>query len=192
MTAGSLWEAPPPILFNTWKHHAGALRHRIAETARAGEIALEQLAGQLVVIGSELMDLYTGPLSPAAIGGRVVATLEAEHHLEADVYRPWIEEGAGYRVLTLAEDSSRWVLRLGEPAGRYIHLHPGRWSPATRRVRANVLKTAVLVRAYVAVHGGDPADVALVNEVRRRYLGLAPIKEFAGQSGLRSLQELLR
>ncbi len=60
--AGSPWEAPPPVLFNAWKHHAGALRHRIAETARAGEAALEPLARQLVVIGNELMDLYTAGL----------------------------------------------------------------------------------------------------------------------------------
>ena len=42
-------------------------------------------------------------------------------------------------------------------------------------MRANVLKTAVVVRAYVGVHGGDPSDVALVNRVRRQYLGLSPV-----------------
>ena len=31
-----LGEVPPPVLFNTWKHHAGALRQRIAEAVRAG------------------------------------------------------------------------------------------------------------------------------------------------------------
>ena len=30
---GTPLEVPVPVLFNTWKHHAGALRVRIRETA---------------------------------------------------------------------------------------------------------------------------------------------------------------
>jgi len=85
-----------------------------------------------------------------------------------------------------------WVLRAGAEEGRYVHVHPGRWAPATRRVRANVLKTAVMVLAYFGVHGGDVGDVALVNRVRRQYLGLAPVRDLAGDHGLGQVIELLR
>ena len=189
---GSPWEVPPPILFNAWKHHAGALRQRVRDVGAAGAGALDALPGQLLVMGTELMDLYTGAMLPGQIGEAVVRALRQQHRLAWDEYRPWLEAGGGYRVLTLAEGGSCWVLRLGEAGGRYVHLHPGRRTPHTRRVRANVLRTAVMVLAHAAVHGGDPLDVSRINRVRRLFLGLAPIKEVEGDEGLRGMIELLR
>jgi hypothetical protein len=178
----SPWEAVHPVLLNTWKHHAAALRRRIHETSQTGD--LSGLAGELVVIGNELMDLYLGALTPAEIGHQVVGQLSANKTLDLDAYRAWIQAGGGYRLIDLS-DTSRWVLRLGEEVDRYIHVHPGRYSPQTRRVRANVLKTAVLVLAYIRVHGGNPMDVTLVNSARRQYLALAPIgKDLARDQGL--------
>jgi hypothetical protein len=191
MDERSPWDVPAPVLFNPWKHHAGALRQRVADVGRGGAAALAALPAQVLVIGTELMDLYTGDLTPARIGERVLARLRDDGLLAWEAYRPWVEAGGGYRLLTL-EEGSVWVLRAGDPAERYVHLHPGRWTPATRRVRANVLKTAVLVLAHVAVHGGDPLDVRLVNQVRAQHLGLSPIKELAGDQGLQSVIELLR
>jgi hypothetical protein len=84
------------------------------------------------------------------------------------------------------------VLRLGDEE-RFVHLHPGRWSPATVRVRGNVLKTAFLVLVHVQVHGGDPMDRAVINAVRREHLGLSPLGEDPeGGLGLGSIIELLR
>src|SRR5262249_56154467 len=67
-----------PVLLNPWKHHAGALRQRIAEAVPAGEAGLQQLARELVVLGSELMDLYVGRLTPAGVGPKVLAVLRAD------------------------------------------------------------------------------------------------------------------
>jgi hypothetical protein len=186
------WEPAPPVLFNIWKHHARALHHRIAQTVRGGPPALAELAERLVVIGTQLMDLYTGPLTPAEIGARVVAALQAERRLEWDVYRTWIEGSGGYAVLTFPEDDSRWVLRLGDEAERYVHVHPGRWTPQTRRVRANVLKTAVLALAHAGIHDGSAIDLDRINAVRREYLGLSPIgKELSGEQGLGAIIDVL-
>ena len=52
------------------------------------------------------------------------------------------------------------------------HLHPGRWVPHTMRVQANTLKSAVMAHAHARLTGGDPSDLALVNEARKSYLGL--------------------
>jgi hypothetical protein len=180
------------VLFNTWKHHAGALRDRVAEAARCGEEGLRELAGRLVVLGTELMDLYTGALTPAEIADRVVALLRAAGRLERAAYRAWVEESGGYAVVTLAEDGSRWVLRRGEEGERYVHVHPARWAPHTRRVRANVLKTAVMVLAHAAAHGDDPLDVRLVNAVRVQYLGLSKVRALADDQGLSAVIEVLR
>jgi len=186
-----LEEVPPPILFNAYKHHAGALRRYIAEASRKGEPGLAEMASRLVVIGTELMDLYTGDLTLSEIAARVLDLLKRAGRLELASYKTWLQEQGGYGVLTLDEDSSCWVLRLGDEKDRYVHVHPARWKPQTRRVRANVLKTAVLVLAYAAAHGGDPLNVKLVNAVRRQYLGLSPVKELAGDQGLSVVLDLL-
>src|SRR5437016_346852 len=81
-------ELPSPVLFNTWKHHAGALRRRINETQDAA--ALPALAAQLAVIGSELMDLYVGALTPAEVGAKVLAELRAAGRLEWAAFRAWV------------------------------------------------------------------------------------------------------
>jgi hypothetical protein len=180
----SPWDVLDPVLFNPWKHHAEFLRQCIRAAISGGEPALGELAGQLVVVGTELMDLYTGSLTPAEIAAQVVARLQADDRLEREAYRAWLLGHGGYQVVPF-DDGSRWVLRLGDEGGRYVHVHPARWAPQTRRVRANVLKTAVLAAAYAGVHDGDPRDRALLNRVRQTYLGLAPLgKELAENQGI--------
>jgi hypothetical protein len=149
------------------------------------------LADNLIVIGTELMDLYFGAYSPHTIGEGIIAQVVSDKHLSLDAYRAWVGAG-GYRILTL-EDTSRWVLRMGDEAERYVHVHPGRYSPETCRVKANVLKTAVMALAFAGVHGGDPTEVTLVNRVRREYLELAPLgRELAGDQGIGQVIELLK
>src|SRR5262249_30275154 len=159
------WEAPSPVLLNAWKHHAAHLRLRIREAVKAG--GLDELAGRLVGVGAELMDPYLGPFTPSEIGAQLLGPLRAEGRLAADALAPWVAEAGGYRVLTLVEDDSRWVLRHAAGEERYVHVHPARWAPQTRRVRANVLKTAVLALADAGLRGGDPADLKRVNAVRQ-------------------------
>jgi hypothetical protein len=189
----SLWEAPAPLLLNTWKHHAAALRREIRKTVLAGASALDELADHLIVIGTELMDLYTGRFIPSEIGSLVLAQLRDEDRLGLASFRSWMDASGGYGVLKFAEDESRWVLRLGDESDRYIHVHPARWAPQTCRVRANVLKTAVLVLAHVGIHGGDVMDLKRVNAVRTEYLGLTPMgRDLSGGDGLGALIQLLK
>src|SRR5262249_5103928 len=141
----------------------------------------------------KLMDVYTGALSPRELSQRIVRRLEDDGRLEPDVYRDWILGSEEYAVVELPEDGSRWVLRLGDEAGRYVHLHPGRWSPATARVRANVLKTAFLVHAHALIHDEDPMDRAVVDHVRKTYLGLSPLgADPDGELGLGAVIAMLR
>jgi hypothetical protein len=181
------------VLLNTWKHHAAALRREIRKTVRAGAPALAELAGRLVVLGTELMDLYTGRLTPAEIGAEALVQLEGAGHLALPAYRSWLAARGGYGLLTFAQDDSRWVVRMGDEVNRYIHIHPARWAPQTCRVRANGLKTAVLVLAHGGIHGGDVLDRARVNAIRAKYLGLAPMgRDLSSGEGLGGLLDLLR
>jgi hypothetical protein len=188
----SLWETSPPVLFNTWKHHAGFLREQIHRVSTAGPNALSELAARLRVVGTDLMDLYYGPLPPAELGRLVIARLAADGVLEPAAFREWIAAADGYRSLDLNGDSSRWVLRLGAEELRYVHLHPGRWAPLTCRTRANVLKTAVMALAYSAVHGGNLADIELINRVRSTFLNLPPLaRALRDEQGLGAMIALL-
>src|SRR6516162_2084579 len=58
-----LEDARMPVLYNTWKHDAESLRRRIAACSADADLA--PLASRLVVVGTDLMDLYTGSLQPA-------------------------------------------------------------------------------------------------------------------------------
>ena len=61
------------------------------------------------------------------------------------------------------------------------------------RVRANVLKTAFLVLAHARIHGVNPMDRGVINQVRRDLLGLSPVGEDPDEGlGLGALIELLR
>src|SRR5947209_14244042 len=139
---GPPWEAPAPVLFNAWKHHAGFLRQRIREAAGPGSVGT--LAGAMVVIGTELMDLYLGRLTPAEIGTDVIAVLREAGRLDAATFPGWVAAGGGYRVIDLPADASRWVLRLGDAAGRYVPAHPPRRGAHPRHVRAHERKAAGL------------------------------------------------
>ena len=139
------------------------------------------------------MDLYLGPLTPRDVGERLLELLRHDDRLSLHTYRPWIQANRGYRVLTLPDDGSEWVLRMGDEADRWVHVHPARWAPKTCRVKATVLKTAVMALACAGVRGGDPMDVALVNRVRRDYLELAPLgRDLAGDQGIGQVVNLLR
>ncbi len=188
----TVWEPPEPVLLNTWKHHAAFLRHEIHKAIAAGADGLDALAANLVVVGTDLMDLYTGRFTPAEIGTKVREELQSKRLFDVSSYRAWLAETNGYAVTEFAEDQSRWVLLMGEDTGRYVHVHPARWTPQTRRVRANVVKTAALVLAHAGIHGGDPCDLVRANTVRQKYLGLSPLgRELSGDQGLGALLDLL-
>jgi hypothetical protein len=189
---GTPLEVLRPALFNTYKHHAGALRARVAAAVQAGPGALPEWAGRVAVLGTKLMDLYTGPLSPRDLSGHILDTLRTAGHLDLDAYRAWLAGQGDYAVVTLP-DESRWVLRVADEQDRYVHLHPGRWSPGTLRVRANVLKTAFMVLAHVGIFGGDPMDRTLINGVRLEHLGLSPLgQDPESEAGLGVVIEVLR
>jgi hypothetical protein len=176
-------ELPHPVLLNTWKHHAGWIRWRIGEAVRGGTTAVDVLPVEMAVVGNRLMDLYTGPLTVGEIGEHVVTHLHAAGRLEFGKLSEWLAAQDEYTLLELP-DGSKWTIRLGPADGRYLHLHPGRWVPNTMRVQANTLKSAVMAHAHARLSGGEVTDLAVVNEARRKYLGLLPVRELTGGSGL--------
>lgn len=183
-------EPPHPVLLNTWKHHAGWIRSRIGAAVAAGSPGLDALVKDMVVVGTRLMDVYTGAFTPAEIGEHVITQLRGVNRLEFDRLSAWLQGQGEYAMIELP-DGSKWTIRLGPADGRYLHLHPGRWVPHTIRVQANTLKSAVMAHAHALLTGGVPRDIALVNEARRRYLGLLPVRELTGDAGLGAVIAIL-
>jgi hypothetical protein len=192
LDSATLWETPAPVLFNPWKHHLGFLRWKLSQHAADGEAGLRLLADEIVVLGGQLMDLYFGLYSPNEIAERAMESLRAEGRFDPDPFRDWVESQGGYGMIPFP-DGSQWVLRFGEGIDRYIHIHPGRWIPQTVRVRANVLKTAILVVAACQLNGDSPTKLTTVNRVRQEYLNLAPMgKHLKADEGLGAIIDLLK
>ena len=176
-------DIPHPALINTWKHHAGWIRRRIATAVSCGREGVEALPAEMAVVGARLMDLYTGSFAPAEIAEFVFADLKTRELFEFDPLSKWLAEQGEY-ALTELPDGSKWTIRLGPADGRYLHLHPGRWVPHTMRVQANTLKSAVMAHAHALLTGRDATDLEVANEARKLYLGLLPVRELTGAGGL--------
>ncbi len=182
---------PHPALLNTWKHHAGWLRWRVGRAASGGEAAVAELARELVVIGNRLMDLYTGPLTPADVGREALARLEATGLQAYEPLSASLATQNGYTLLTLS-DGSAWTIRLGPADGRFVHLHPGRWTTNTMRVQANTLKSAIMAHAFAQLTGREPTDQDVLNAARMAYLNLLPVRRLDADGGLGAVVAALR
>lgn len=179
---------PVPISFNCWKHHAGFIRKQISVCKN--EKNLETLRNVLLKIGESQMDLYTGSYMPDFISRHIINSLKSLDVLSAEKYNDWLRvEGKDYRLFKLL-DSSIWTLRLGTIPARYVHIHPGRNSPNTVRVRALTLKTAIFVRCWEKINNDQRVNVELINAIREKYLKEPPLKSISKESGLGKILEL--
>jgi hypothetical protein len=179
---------PPPVLFNAWKHHAGWVRSRIATVS--DEAGVKALADEVVVVGTKLMDFYTGVLSPWVVAERVIGQLRDAGTFDGSAFTEWVRAGDGFRLVVLADDQSRWVLRAGSDE-RYVHLHTARYSPHSLRIPGISLKTAIVANALAHVRGLGMADLATVNEARKRFLDLPPVAKLTDDAGLGEVVRLL-
>lgn len=135
------------------------------------------------------MDMYAGQLSTEAIFNEVRAQLrEAGVHNRVE-YEAFLAQKHDYATLVLS-DTSRWILRLAVDKASYIHLHPGRYSPHTFRVKASALKTALawwVAREHHLLTGNLLEDINYL----RKDLRLSPLKNIAESRHLLEIMSLL-
>lgn len=181
-------ELPKPILFHPLKHHLQYIREFIRLNTFAEEADLKAV---LRTIGSSQLDFYTGDLAPQQIAQEVIAYLGEKEFLSAEAYRLYLSAAeSDYSTLRLS-DGSEWILRWGIVAGRYVHLHPGRYARHTIRVKANTLKTAVAARIAARRSARSETDLHLINQVRAQWLGLSPVQTPEADRGIARLRTLL-
>ncbi|MBT1704111.1 hypothetical protein KK060_12530 [Fulvivirgaceae bacterium PWU20] len=150
---------------------------------------MEEIEPQLLRIGGSQMDLYHGLLSPDRISDEIIEYLQQNCLLEKNVYLEWLNQNDGFRLLTLS-DGSIWVLREGKEKDKYVHVHPGRYSPQTLRVKASVLKTAIAVKIHVRDHPDITVNTELLNKIRK-LIKLSPLKGLQESKHLTDVLALL-
>lgn len=181
---------PLPINFNCWKHHAGFIKEQIVLIISEKEI--EKLKTQILKIGESRMDLYYGKLSPPMISDHIIHSLKEKKILSPEKFSAWLNnEGGEYKLIKLP-DKSLWTLRLSENPDRYVHIHPGRYSPLTIRVKATTLKTAILILSFEQADKNGDVNTETVNQIRKVYLNEPPLKSLSKASGLIKLIDLFR
>jgi hypothetical protein len=184
------YSVPLQISLNCWKHHAGFIKKQIESIRNINE--LEKLKTHMLKTGGSQMDLYIGKYSPQKIYNQILDTLHQNKIFESQQYKNWLlKEEKYYRHIEL-KDKSIWILRLGDDISRYIHIHPGRYSPHTIRVKATTLKTAVFLLFFEQLGEIKSFETETVNQIRRKFLKEPPLKSFASAYGLKRLIDLLR
>lgn len=180
---------PSPVLFNCLKHHLGFIKEFILTNVASKN--LEALSPQLRLIGESQMDLYLGELTPMLISHQIIEQLHAKEAFRKAAYIEFIHtQNIGYQTLILS-DTSVWILRIGEVEGRHIHIHPGRYSPQTIRVKASTLKTAIALSVWMKLHNYSEATIEMLNYVRKDILGASPVKSFAATEGFGKIFNLI-
>jgi hypothetical protein len=185
-----MFEVPAPVLFNCLKHHLSYIKS-ILVTHSQLPLDPPAIARLLLPIGTSQMDLYTGSLSPSEISRQIIQSLQTRDVLEKSLFHSYTaRQEQGFFTLAIS-DASLWVVRIGEQPDRYVHIHPGRHSPHTIRVKAGALKTAIAVAIWTRVHQEATVDLTLVNHVRRTILGESPVKAVHDNEGMGKIIQLL-
>lgn len=172
-----------PILFNPLKHHLSELRRRLSLLAPL------EINVHLLALGGSQMDMYAGELDTETIFSEVRAQLQAAGiHTRAE-YEALLDGSNGYVTLVLS-DTSNWILRLAADKAAYIHLHPGRYSPHTFRVKASALKTAL---AYWVAQQHHLLTGNLLEDMNRlrKGVGLSPLRSAEESSHILGIMSLL-
>ena len=181
---------PLPINFNCWKHHAGFLKEQIVTIKSEKE--LREFRTKLLKIGESQMDLYYGELSPTNISNHIIHSLREKKLLSQEQYVAWLNnENKDYKLVELS-DKSLWTLRLSENPDRYVHIHPGRYSPLTIRVKATTLKTAILILSFKQAGKNEDISTETINQIRKAYLNESPLQSLSKASGLVKLIDLFQ
>jgi len=90
-------------------------------------------------------------------------------------------------MLTLS-DGSVWVLRKGVESAHYVHIHPGRYSKYSIRVKATTLKSAIAIKIFY----GELSITSLgkINDARK-FLNISPIKNLDPKKSIGKMLTIL-
>lgn len=174
-------EIPEPVKLNCWKHHCEFIREQINLNEK--HTAVENLKKILLQIGESQTDLYLGKITPVQISDQIIKALLKIKISNSSDYNRWLlNEGSDYKTITLS-DNSVWVLRNSSDPKRYVHIHPGRYSPLTCRIKAKSLKSALASIILLGKERSLSLITDEINSIRKQVLNLPPLKSVSSLSG---------
>lgn len=185
----SVAQIPEPYRFNPWKHHLGWVSVCLErlKILPGDETLQSELIANVREINSNYADVYTGTYSLEELILHIGSQLANRGIADRSDYIAWLGD-ASFRILTL-DDGSEWILREGIEPARYIHFHPSRSAPNIIRLHGNAWKTAVVMKLLLV--GQDDYSLHTINEVRKKYLDLSPLKSNGNNSRLTPAFRLL-
>ncbi len=174
-------EVPEPVKLNCWKHHMMFIKEQTLNVDK--NVSGDKLSKILLLIGDSQMDLYFGKFSPKQIALFVMNKLKKKFVYKNQDFKEWLNNnGKNYRKIDLP-DKSIWVLREGNEKKRYIHIHPGRYSPSSVRVKAITLKSAIAMISNFGTERSKNLYLSDINSIRKDVLNQPPLKSISSYSG---------
>ncbi|WP_297086137.1 hypothetical protein [uncultured Draconibacterium sp.] len=178
---------PYPVQFNPYKHHFGFLLDEIVRWQAANKNELKEY---LQRIGNNICDFYLGALSCHEV---CAFCSEYFKHLKINNKQAliiWLGN-SDWKKISLP-DHSEWLIKPGNLAQRYVHIHPAKYSEHTIRVRATTLKTVLALAIHqLPLQTNTTRNLQHVNQIRKDYLDLSPVKSVhKSQSGIVKLWQL--
>jgi hypothetical protein len=171
-----------PVMFNPYKHHLRFLDGKINEWRKKSWAEAEE---ELRCIGNNLIDLYYGELTVDEICMECVDFATQKNITTPEKLAEWIHP-LEYRKTTLS-DASVWVIKQGIEDGRFLHVHPAKYSSLTMRVRASTLKTVLAIKITASSPGASELTLHTVNRIRTEKLDLSPVKMLEKGKGIARL-----
>lgn len=171
---------PVPITFNTHKHHFLFLKEQINQWKNQDWYIAQK---ELLNLGENLLDFYFGELTVKEICEEVTCYFKHKNISDFEAFKLWLGD-AEYRKIELS-DHSRWIIKKGLNPKRYIHIHPAKTSDHTLRIRAVTLKTVAALQVQsITIQESMNKNLEQVNNIRKNYLHLSPIKSLSYNKGI--------
>lgn len=127
--------------------------------------------------GNSVTDFYYGNLDVSAICSMIKTKLIVLDAFQKEAYMEWITGQDLYFTFRL-DDGSEWLMRRGENKTRYIHIHPGKHSKHSRRIKSRSLKI-FLAMHYYRINDKELYSLNFLNYIRQEKLDLPPVIGFS-------------
>nr|WP_319512488.1 hypothetical protein [uncultured Draconibacterium sp.] len=165
-------EIPLPIQYNPYKHHFRFLLNELTEWQNSDWKIAEKA---MLSIGNNLFDFYLGKLTPEQVSMACLNYFETKNITTKTGFNNWLGDSDWKKIVLT--DQSEWLIKKGNLAERYIHIHPAKYSKHTIRVRATTLKTVLtLCVNKIPIRDDASQNLQTVNKQRSLFLQLSPIK----------------
>lgn len=162
------------IHFNPIKHHLGYVCGllRTIETVQVDDKKL--LFDTIKSINANIVDVYTGRLSPEEIKEAIVGKLTMNNIGMIDEFLNCLGP-KGFSEIVLP-DESVWILRKGEYKEAFVHIHPSRKPPLAVRIHGNAWRTIIAFLIMFPEFKTKKPTLGSINAFRKEFIGLSPVK----------------